>query len=89
MINSSITTEGSSRLHAGGSRSDAADEQGYVTTEEEVLMYMDFPDFDFTTVVTEADEIMIFDAMSEVPNCRIANLDFSGAHEVHLGISYE
>lgn len=56
-----------------------------IEEEEEVLLYLDFPDFEDTTIVTNANEIKVAGIMSGNPKCTIDNLDFVGKHEVHLG----
>lgn len=58
---------------------------GAVAVEEEVLCYINFPDFDLTTIITDANEILLTDFLTENPKCTVSNLDFIGSHEVNLG----
>ena len=59
---------------------------GATETEEEVLIYINFPDFDSTTVITEATEIKLHGLLTNEPKCSIANLEFAGKHKLNLGM---
>jgi hypothetical protein len=64
------------------------DDSDFIVTEEEQLMYINFPEFEDTTIITNADEIKLFGVLGSNPKCAIANLDFAGKHEMTTGIIY-
>jgi hypothetical protein len=52
---------------------------------EEVLVYVDFPDFDACNLLNETTTVELFDICGEEPRCKIGELNFSGQHEINLG----
>lgn len=52
---------------------------------EEVLVYVDFPDFDGCTLLTDISILELSDLCGESPKCKIGELNFTGRHEVNLG----
>ena len=55
--------------------------------EEEILLYVDFPDFDESNLFDlSTDAILELSGLMEAtPSCRINNLNFVGRHEINLG----
>jgi hypothetical protein len=52
---------------------------------EDVLVYVDFPDFDACSLLNETTKVELHDICGEEPRCKIGELNFSGQHEVNLG----
>ena len=52
---------------------------------EEVLVYVDFPDFDNCALLTDISVLELTDLCGESPRCKIGELNFTGQHEVNLG----
>jgi hypothetical protein len=55
--------------------------------EEEILLYVDFPDFDESNLfdLSKDATIELSGLMEATPSCRISNLNFVGRHEINLG----
>lgn len=55
--------------------------------EEEILLYVDFPDFDESNLFDLSTDatIELSGLMEATPSCRINNLNFVGRHEINLG----
>lgn len=55
--------------------------------EEEILVYVDFPDFDESNLFDLSTDatIELSGLMEATPSCRINNLNFVGRHEINLG----
>lgn len=52
---------------------------------EEVLVYVDFPDFDECTFLKDTTTIQLFDLAGSTPRCKVGELNFVGQHETNLG----
>jgi hypothetical protein len=52
---------------------------------EEVLVYVDFPDFDACNLLDETTAVELVGICGEEPRCKIGELNFSGQHEINLG----
>ena len=52
---------------------------------EEVLVYVDFPDFDECRLISESTIVELRDVCGEAPTCKIGELNFVGQHEINLG----
>jgi len=55
--------------------------------EEEILLYVDFPDFDESNLFDLSTDatLELSGLMEATPSCRINNLNFVGRHEINLG----
>ena len=55
--------------------------------EEEILLYVDFPDFDESNLFDLSTDatLELSGLMETTPSCRINNLNFVGRHEINLG----
>lgn len=63
----------------------ANDEMDCESEYEEVLVYVDFPNFDECALLTDISVIKLNDLCGENPTCKIGELNFSGKHEINLG----
>lgn len=52
---------------------------------EEVLVYVDFPDFDECSFMNEATVLELHDVTGPNPSCTVDNLIFKGKQELNLG----
>lgn len=52
---------------------------------EEVLVYVDFPDFDECSFLNESSVLELHDVTGAKPTCKINNVVFSGQQEMNLG----
>lgn len=52
---------------------------------EEVLIYVDFPDFDNCPLINPESTINFKNITSATPSCDIGNLHFVGEHQINLG----
>lgn len=52
---------------------------------EEVLVYVDFPDFDDCVLLNDGTTVELNDLAGPNPSCKINDLHFSGEHEINLG----
>lgn len=68
-------------------RLSSKDQEDCTIHEEEILLYLSFPDFDDTAVVTNAPEIKLVNIMGSEPVCFIENLELAGEHIVSLGFT--
>ena len=52
---------------------------------EEILVYVDFPDFDECSLLNDTAHVTLQNILSPTPTCKINNLSFTGQHEINLG----
>lgn len=52
---------------------------------EEVLVYVDFPDFDECNFLMDGKTLELGNVFGEQPTCKIGDLNFTGNHELNLG----
>ena len=52
---------------------------------EEVLVYVEFPDFDECSFLNETSQIELIGMLDPEPTCKINNLVFKGHYEINLG----
>lgn len=52
---------------------------------EEVLVYVDFPDFDECSFLHESTVLELYDVTGPNPTCKVNNVVFSGHQEMNLG----
>jgi hypothetical protein len=57
----------------------------YDADYEEVLVYVDFPDFDECALLTDIAVVELTDLSGDAPKCKIGGLNFVGQYEVNLG----
>ena len=55
-----------------------------ITIEEQIL-YINYPDFEDTSLITTSQEIKLTGMMGSQPKCSVRNLEFEGKHEINLG----
>jgi hypothetical protein len=57
----------------------------YDADYEEVLVYVDFPDFDECALLTDVAVVELMDLSGDAPKCKIGDLNFVGQYEMNLG----
>ncbi|KAJ1396806.1 hypothetical protein B484DRAFT_425132 [Ochromonadaceae sp. CCMP2298] len=52
---------------------------------EEILVYLEFPDFDDNSLLLDTTRVELYDITGATPTCKVGNLTFTGSSEVNLG----
>mmetsp|Transcript_11004 Transcript_11004/g.24396 ORF Transcript_11004/g.24396 Transcript_11004/m.24396 type:complete len:121 (-) Transcript_11004:54-416(-) len=52
---------------------------------EEILVYLEFPDFDDNSLLHDTARVELYDITGATPTCKVGNLTFTGSSEVNLG----